>query len=111
MLKSDAWIREKCRKEKMIAPFVEGLRSELLRDGRGAGASRLGEGVDEAVRVEDGEAERAPSRGDGALARGDPAREPDAEHAQRPRRARQRSTAFARSRAIVSGPTPPGTGV
>ncbi len=25
MLKSDAWIREKCRREKMIAPFVEGL--------------------------------------------------------------------------------------
>ena len=25
MLKSDAWIRENCRKHKMIAPFVEGL--------------------------------------------------------------------------------------
>ena len=25
MLKSDAWIREMCRKGKMIVPFVEGL--------------------------------------------------------------------------------------
>ena len=70
------------------------------RRARGRGGRRRGPG-----------SQLAPARGDGALAGGDPAGEADAAHLQSLRRARQRSTVFARRSAIVSGPTPPGTGV
>ncbi len=91
-----------------LAVGADDVAAEAALDGlRGRGAGRH-DRVGEQVCVNRRDVARREGREDVALARRDAARQRDTDHGARPSAA---VTVFLSSSAIVSGPTPPGTGV